>query len=270
MDHAAEDLARALGSLSAPLRVIGREIVAEPTVSSTNDVASARAAAGAAEGLVVIADEQTAGRGRLGRTWASPAGAGLYVSVLLRPPHEVAGLLTLVGGLAIAEGLRESTGLPIEIKWPNDLLAPGSTRKLAGILVEATSTSGRLEYAVFGYGINLRPALYPAEVRARATSLAEELGRDVDAAQVLACTLGALDRRYHDLRQGNGRRLLERWQELAPRVRGTTVEWRDRQSVKSGVTAGIDDDGALLVRTGAGLERIVAGDVNWIQAEHST
>jgi BirA family biotin operon repressor/biotin-[acetyl-CoA-carboxylase] ligase len=232
-------------------------------VSSTNDIAAAYAARGAAEGLVVIAETQTAGRGRFARSWHSPAGSGLYVSVLLRPSPHVVPLLTLGGGVAICEAVRETTGLPAIIKWPNDLLAPVGRRKLAGILVEASATSHGVEYAVFGFGLNIRPSAYPPDLVGRATSLEEELGRSVDAEQVFGCCLAALARRYEDLSAGRQQDVLARWSELAPDARGTRIEWARDGKAMSGVSAGIDADGALLAQTGQGIERIVSGEVTW-------
>lgn len=243
------------------MKRIPREIARLHEVGSTNDIVAARAAAGEPEGLVVVADEQTSGRGRHGRSWHSPAGTGLYVSVLLRPPVQESSLLTLAGGVALCESLRESTGLATEIKWPNDLLAPGGTRKLGGILVEGSATGSRLEYAVLGFGVNLRASAYPAEIRDRATSLEEELGRAVDAETVLSLALDALDRRYDDLLAGRGDAVLSRWLELTPGARGAQVEWSAQGALRSGVTEGIDRTGALLVRTATGMERIVSGEV---------
>jgi BirA family biotin operon repressor/biotin-[acetyl-CoA-carboxylase] ligase len=236
----------------------------ETEVSSTNDLVAARAARGAAEGLVVVAESQTAGRGRLGRSWHSPPGSGLYVSVLLRPEASAVPLLTLAGGVALCDGVRESTGLTAAIKWPNDLLAPDGKRKLAGILVEGSAAGGRLEYAVFGYGINLRPGAYPAEIRDRVTSLEEELGRGVDAALVLEATLDALNRRYQDLIDGRSDDVLRRWMELSPGARGARVEWSAAGVTRRGVTAGVDGSGALLIRADGQEERIVAGEVRWL------
>jgi BirA family transcriptional regulator, biotin operon repressor / biotin---[acetyl-CoA-carboxylase] ligase len=264
VDLTAADITHALGRLPAPLRRLGTALVVEDTVSSTNDLAASRAAAGAVEGLVVVASAQSAGRGRQGRTWSSPPGAGLYASIVLRPPTEAVGLLTLAGGVAIAEGIRACTGLAVDLKWPNDVLAPGGRRKLAGILVEGTASGGRLEHVVFGYGINVRPAAYPPDVRHRAASLEEELGRAVDPALLLAFTLEALDRRYDELLDGQAAAMLARWQELAPGASGAPIEWREQDTVRRGVTAGIAADGALLARTPAGLDRIVAGDVTWL------
>jgi BirA family biotin operon repressor/biotin-[acetyl-CoA-carboxylase] ligase len=238
-------------------------VLRQSEVSSTNDIAAAYAARGAAEGLVVIAETQTAGRGRFARSWHSPAGSGLYVSVLLRPSPQVAPLLTLAGGVAICDAVRESTGLPAIIKWPNDLLAPGGRRKLAGILVEASATSRGVEYAVFGFGLNIRPSAYPPDLVGRATSLEEELGRPVDAEQVFGCCLTALAHRYEDLSTGRQQEVLARWSELAPDARGTRIEWTRDGKAMSGVTAGIDADGALLAQTAHGIERIVSGEVTW-------
>ena len=238
-----------------------REPVHEPEVGSTNDLVAARAARGEAEGFVLVAAAQTAGRGRHGRAWHSPPGAGLYVSVLLKPPADAARLLSLAAGVALCEAVRESTALPVEIKWPNDLLAPGGKRKLAGILVEGSASGARLEYAVLGFGINVRPSAYPAEIRDRATSLEEELGRPVDPSSLLSFALAAIDRRYDDLLEGRAAALLARWLELSPGARGARVEWTARGAVHNGITAGIDAGGELLVRTAGGVERIVAGEV---------
>jgi BirA family biotin operon repressor/biotin-[acetyl-CoA-carboxylase] ligase len=232
-------------------------------VTSTNDVAAEYASRGAAEGLVVVAEAQTAGRGRLGRSWHSPPGSGLYVSVLLRPEPQVARLLTLAGGVAICEGVAESTGLAPVIKWPNDLLSPEGKRKLAGILVEGTATGQQVEHVVFGFGLNIRAGAYPPDLRGRATSLEEELGRAVEGERVLEFCLAALARRYDDLRQGHAAGVLERWSELAPDARGSRIEWQRDGQVVRGVSAGIDSDGALLARTEQGTERIVSGEVTW-------
>jgi len=241
----------------------GAEIVRHAEVTSTNNIVATYAARGAAEGLVVVADAQTAGRGRLGRAWHSPPGSGLYVSVLLRPQAKVVPLLTLAGGVGICEAVRESTGLAAIIKWPNDLLAPEGRRKLAGILVEGSSTGARVDYAVFGFGLNVRGGAYPPEIRDRATSLEEELGRAIDGDAVLELCLSALERRYRDLEEGRAASVLARWSELAPGARGARIEWVRGQAVVRGVSAGIDATGALLAQTEQGIERIVSGEVTW-------
>jgi len=239
------------------------------TVASTNDVALERCvqAAGArrdAEGLVVVADEQTAGRGRRGHRWFSPPMSGLYVSVVLAPGRaridsaRATLLLTLAAGVAIAEGLAASTGLRADLKWPNDLQV--SRRKLAGILAEGAAGNT----VVVGYGINVSAAAFPPELHDRATSLESELARGIDRGHVLIETLAALSWRYEDLLAGRFDVILDAWRALAPSAAGAHVTWKTNAGLLTGVTAGIDDHGALLVRVDGRIERIVAGEVSWL------
>lgn len=219
------------------------------------------------EGAVVIADAQTAGRGRRGRAWFSPPGAGLYVSVVLTPgrsPHDperrAPRLVTLAAGLALAEAVEAAVGLAVDVKWPNDLYI--GRRKLAGILAEAagSGTSGPI---VLGYGVNVGRMAYPPELRDRATSLESELGRAVDRALLLAESLAALARRYDDLLAARFDAILDAWRARAPASVGARVSWVSPTGPASGVTAGIDEDGALRVQVGGRIERIVAGEVTW-------
>ena len=151
------------------------------------------AATGDNEGAVVVADEQTAGRGRRGHAWFSPAGSGLYVSVVLMPararvePMRATLLLTLAAGVALAEAIETETGLNVDLKWPNDIYV--GRRKLAGVLAEGTGRGSAVDVVVLGYGINLRTAAYPPELADRATSLESEIGRVVDRQSVLVATL---------------------------------------------------------------------------------
>jgi len=229
-----------------------------PSVGSTNDVA-----ASLPPGAVVVAGEQTAGRGRRGHSWFSPPGSGLYVSVVLAPatarvdPPRATMLLTLAAGVAIAEGVEAAAGLAVDLKWPNDLVVSG--RKLAGILAE-----GGGDTVVLGYGINLLEAAFPPELRGRATSLQSELGRTVDRDLVLDETLAALSRRYDDLVDGRFDAILDAWRRRAPSASGARVTWTTNNAIQSGVTEGIDDRGALLVRVGDRLERIVSGELQWL------
>ena len=214
-------------------------------------------------GLVIVADEQTAGRGRRGHTWFSPPGAGLYVSVVLAPatacvdPARATLLTTLCAGVALVEGVERAAGLRADLKWPNDLHV--SRRKLAGILAE-----GAGEAVVVGYGINVSTAALPPEVRDRATSLEAELGRSVDRTVVLVETLVALSQRYEDLLAGRFDAILDAWRAHAPRASGARVQWNQSGETLSGMTAGVDDHGALLVRVGDRIERIVSGEVTWL------
>ena len=235
-------------------------------IGSTNDEAARLAEAGAPEGTTIVASAQTSGRGRFGRTWFSPAGAGLYVSVIVRD-RRAAALLTLAGGVAVAEGIQAACGLPVQIEWPNDVVADaglGRRRKLAGILAEASSGAAGLQYVVLGFGINLYPAAYPPEIAGRATSLSAELGRSVDAGPVLAECLAALAACMADLGAGRNERLIDRWLALAPSANGSRVECESAGGPLSGVTAGIDGDGALLVRCGPRVERVRSGRVRWL------
>jgi BirA family biotin operon repressor/biotin-[acetyl-CoA-carboxylase] ligase len=245
------------------------------TIGSTNDVAAILAEHDADEGTVVIADAQTAGRGRRGRSWFSPPGSGLYVSIVLTPgratgaPQRATTLLTLTAGLALAEAVAAATGLPPDIKWPNDLLV--GRRKLAGILAEATTSprgsglhpgSDHLR-VVLGFGINVRQAAYPPELAARVTSLETELGRVVDRAALCAAALAALSQRYDDLIAGRFDAILDEWRRRAPGSRGARVRWDTASGPATGITAGIDESGALLVQSGDTVERLVAGEVIW-------
>jgi BirA family transcriptional regulator, biotin operon repressor / biotin---[acetyl-CoA-carboxylase] ligase len=252
-----DDLAEALARIAPRLRFIGREVLWYAEVSSTSDVAGARAEAGADEGLLVIADMQTAGRGRLGRTWASPPGAGIYASIVFRPTPQAARLLTLAAGVAVAEGIAQATGLQGELKWPNDVHCAG--RKLAGILAERGA-----DHVVLGFGVNVLQAMYPAEVRSRATSIELELGRPVDRALVLAECLAALAARYGDLNDGREGAVMAAWRLRAASMLGRRVEWDVAGACQRGLAERVDEDGALLVRTETGLVRVISGEVRWM------
>ena len=240
------------------------------STASTNDVAARLAESGAEEGTTVVADTQTAGRGRHGRAWFSPPGAGLYVSTVVRPGHGVssdgnpASLLTIASGVAIAEAVRAVTGLPAAIKWPNDVVIGG--RKLAGVLAEAAVQGGALQFVVVGLGVNLRTAAYPPELALRATSIEAETSRPADRALVLAEILAAMGERYADLRAGRFDAILSAWRRLAASLPGAHVEWDSPAGIVRGRAQDIDRDGALLVRVGAKVERVVAGEVRWLNA----
>jgi BirA family biotin operon repressor/biotin-[acetyl-CoA-carboxylase] ligase len=269
-----EDLADALAAVRPRLGCLGSSIIYCPSAGSTNDVAARLATNTACEGAVVIAGRQTAGRGRRGRGWFSPPGGGLYVSVVLRPgrsPHgglRAAGLLTLAAGVALAEAVATATGLSADLKWPNDLYV--ARRKLAGVLAEAAprlgsgQAGGGAPEIVLGYGINVGPMAFPPELHDRATSIESELGREVDRAVLLAESLASLARRYGDLLDGRFDAILDAWRARAPAASGARVTWAAASGAASGTTAGIDEEGALLVRVGDRIERVVAGEVQWL------
>jgi len=233
---------------------------------STNADAAAMAEAGAPEGCVVLADLQTAGRGRLGRSWSSPAGTGIYASVLFRPEPKVARLLTIAAGVALAEAIETVAGIAPVLKWPNDVYlggGPRSGRKVAGILAEAGVSSGET-WVVMGFGINVLPASFPHELALRATSLESELGRPVDRGELFAACLVQLAARYTDLTAGRCQDVVGAWRRRASSTFGRAVEWVDEGATRAGVVRDIDEEGGLLVDTGAGIVRVVSGELRWL------
>jgi BirA family transcriptional regulator, biotin operon repressor / biotin---[acetyl-CoA-carboxylase] ligase len=238
-----------------------------PTVTSTMDVAEEAAQAGAAEGLVIVAEEQTRGRGRRGRAWSSPSGAGVYLTFVLRPPLEPPGgptlaLITLAAGVAARDAIGRASGFWPELKWPNDLMV--GRRKLAGILAEGIGLGRPDQTVLVGVGVNMLAAAHPGEIAARATSLETELHGFVDRARVLEELFVAIPQADAALRRGNADDILRAWRQASPSADGAAVRWRMPDGPRHGTTAGIDASGALLVATGRGTERIVGGELEWI------
>ena len=263
-----EDLQTALVGSAGRRGMWGEPAVFVAETGSTNDLAVRMAERGAAEGTMVVALAQHAGRGRLGRQWFSPAGAGLYASIVCRNA-DAAPMLTLAGGVSVADGIRGATGLPVVLKWPNDVVvpdqsAPGRRRKLAGVLAEGSTGPEGLQYVVLGFGINVRSVVYPPAIAVTATSIEAELGRTVDRGAVLAEVLASLNTYVTAVACGQGTRLLERWRELSPSACGARIEWTANGVTHRGTTAGIDERGALLVKTPSRLERIIAGELTWL------
>jgi BirA family biotin operon repressor/biotin-[acetyl-CoA-carboxylase] ligase len=255
MDRAAKLLeALASGGEPWPAPVEWHEVVV-----STNDVARDRARAGRPQWTVVLADQQTGGRGRQGRAWASPRG-GLYLSVVLRPRTEAAALLPLAAGVSVADVAKEH-GVLAELKWPNDALVHG--RKLAGILAEASSGPGGVEWVVLGIGINVtldvaRLAPPAADV---ATSLQLEAGRAPELEEVAA---GVLSRLYvwYDALQTRPTSVVEAWRARAVRWWGAPIQVKTAGEVFRGQLHDIDESGALIVDLeGGGFRRVLAGEV---------
>lgn len=230
-------------------------------IGSTNDRARELAEEGAEHGEVVIAEAQTAGRGRRGRLWASPARKNLYFSVILRPdlPPARAPELTLVASVALCDALRQA-GVQAGIKWPNDLLA--SERKIAGVLTELAAEADRVHWVVIGAGVNVnaREEDFPEELRGEATSVLLERGEPAPRALFAAACLTALEG-WIDRHAEEGFAVVrEAWRERSTTLgREVTVRTDGREIV--GTAEDIDDAGALLVRGPAGVERILAGDV---------
>jgi BirA family biotin operon repressor/biotin-[acetyl-CoA-carboxylase] ligase len=224
------------------------------SLPSTNTELARMAFEGAAEGVAILADEQTAGRGRLQRAWSSPKGAGLYFSILLRPriPVDHWPLITFMAALAVGDALQEATGLRTDIKWPNDLLS--GERKICGILSEAIETpAGRA--VVVGIGINLTPSAFP-----EATSVSEATGVNADREAILAALLSALTRWYSLL--GEREKIVAAWSSRSSYATGRLVQVNNADEVWRGTTCGVEPDGALRLRTMSGEIKVVrAGDV---------
>lgn len=232
------------------------------SLDSTNRYLLDEARAGAPEGVVALADHQTAGRGRLGRVWEATPRSALLVSVLLRPvlaPDRLA-LLTLAAGVAMTEAVADVSGVTAGLKWPNDLVV--RDRKLAGLLAEADLGEGGARAVVVGVGCNLAATAYPPELADRATSLEEESGRAVDRDRLLDAFLDALGRRLTRL-DGVVDAARAHSATLRRRVR---IDLGDRQLV--GTATGLTDSGALVVRDDGGTEHTVAaGDVVHLRPE---
>jgi len=257
-----DDLATALAMAGDRPGMFGRRVLWYAEVGSTNDVAAALADRGEPEGTVVVADAQSAGRGRHGRAWASPPGAGLYLSTVTRPAAHAVGLLTIAAGVAIADGIQAATGLQPQLKWPNDIYM--DRRKLAGILAEAGSSLTGAQYVVLGCGINLMPASYPPDVAARASCIESELGRPIDRGLLMVQCLIALQLRYRDLQSNAGAAVIGRWRDRAVSTFGRRIEWDVAGVTRHGIAEDIDDTGALLVREGTHRARVISGEVRWL------
>jgi len=240
------------------------QILRYPSLPSTNLEAAKLAAEGAAEGLVIVAGEQTAGRGRLGRQWASPKGAGLYFSVVLRPKIEPDAwpLITFVAALAVHDALFQSCGLQTDIKWPNDILA--NDRKLCGILAETVEG----EVIVLGIGVNLTSTSFPENLRETATSVESLTGATPDREKMLQSILDAFHNRYSVFVKERGReQVIDDWSKRSSFASGKRIRVKNGHETIEGITRGLERDGALRVETNSGEIRIVrAGDVSILKS----
>lgn len=265
-DSSPGDLTAAVSNAGLP------PLVFLPEVGSTNDEALSMANAGAPDFTAVLADEQRAGRGRRGRSWASPPGAGMYLSVIVRDHGLGANvpLVTLAAGVAVAEAVVDVSGLPVELKWPNDLVIGRPWRKLAGILCEASALGTPEGVMVVGVGVNLQRAAYPPDVADRATSLDAECDRPVALADLVVASLIRIRECVTSLRQDEEAGVLDRWRRFGRAgLDNQPVTWQDGQGLRQGVACGLSDAGALIVRTvdpvsgQQRLEHLIAGDVRW-------
>ncbi len=263
------DLAPAAIQRRLRSRTIGRSLEVHAEAGSTNDLAMAAGAAGVPDGHCVLADRQSAGRGRLSRRWESPGGLGLYVSIVLRPPVPVAQapFLTVVAGVAVCDALSETAAVSPGLKWPNDVLLDG--RKVAGILSELAASGSAIRHVVVGIGINLnhRSEDFPEELQPLAGSLFLATGRPFPRDAVAAALFNHFDRLYALFCAGERRVLVEAARQRSV-VLGRRVALIDGKERWEGHAVDLDEDGALLVRDAAGVVRCVhAGDVSLRAAE---
>lgn len=230
---------------------------------STNTVAMNLGELGEPHGAVVLAEEQTAGRGRAGRKWLSEKSAGIHCTVLLRPriAPAHAPLLTLVAGLAARDAVAEELDAAPDIRWPNDLLVGG--RKFSGILTEMHAEPDRMHYAVVGIGINVNQSKMPAELSEIATSLRMETGKIHSRLEVLIRLLRNLDRYYNQFLAEGGAPILRRFAEVSSYFQGKRVQITTATEVFTGTTAGLEPSGVLRVMRddGGGIEPVLSGDV---------
>ncbi|MBI5885461.1 MAG: biotin--[acetyl-CoA-carboxylase] ligase [Deltaproteobacteria bacterium] len=246
--------------------LVGRAVYYYPALASTNATAFELGRANAPDGTVVIADSQTGGKGRLGRRWESPPGVNLYTSIILRPPVApvLAHHLTFVAAVSVAGAVAAFIGRRPAVKWPNDVLI--DSRKVAGILLEMDSEPDRVNFVVIGIGVNanLKAKAMPSAIRDIATSLSMITGHGVDRA-ALACALySELEKWYKIYLDGGLAPVLEAWRGWFA-SEGKQVRVAAFGRTIDGVCAGVDVDGALLVRTQAGkVERVVSGDVETV------
>jgi BirA family biotin operon repressor/biotin-[acetyl-CoA-carboxylase] ligase len=266
-DFAALDLALAHTPFASKLEFF-------PTIHSTNTHAMQQAEAGAPDGSVYFADEQTAGRGRGAHAWSSPPSSGLYVSVLLRPRIPPADVLwlSLAAGLAVRDAVRQVTSLACDLRWPNDLLF--GPRKFCGILTELNAEVTRIRHVVIGIGINVHQPQFPAELRDLATSLEIETGRAWPRQELLIALLQSLHREVLALSDPAAapiaaQSILERLEQASSWVRGKRVRVEELEGF-SGVTEGLDARGFLQVRTPQGLRTVFSGGVREIGAREIT
>jgi len=211
---------------------------------------------------VVVAEEQTSGRGRLGRVWYSERASGIYTSIILRPPlsPSAAPILTLLAGLAAQQAVSANAGLPVDIRWPNDLLING--KKVCGILTEMHAEIDRLHFAVVGIGINVNHTQMPAELASIASSLRIEAKRVISRQRVLVALLHELDRHYQILLKDGAAAITERWAAASSFARGKRVRVTTAMGQKLATTAGLEPSGALRIRADNGREEaLVSGEV---------
>ena len=242
--------------------ILGKEIIYFDTIDSTMNVAFQKGMEGAKEGTVVIAEGQSKGRGRMGRSWVSPKGKGIYMSVILRPklsPTDVA-KLTLLSAVCASEAIQEMCGLDAKIKWPNDILIGG--KKIAGILTELSAEMDRVRFVVIGMGININAS--QTQLPDHATSLKAETGHSLSRVEFLQLVLLKLEQWYSIQQKQGFAVVFKRWKELSSTL-GRKVRMEDPSGIIEGRAVDLDEFGGLVIENSSGVKvKRMSGDVVYV------
>jgi BirA family transcriptional regulator, biotin operon repressor / biotin---[acetyl-CoA-carboxylase] ligase len=253
--HSKEELQRGLTT-----KVFGRKLFVYDSIDSTNAYAKTFAIKGAEEGTVVLADHQTAGRGRFGRPWLAEPGSSLLFSVIIRPTFskDTIGLLSFFAAAGIALAVESVTGKQCECKWPNDILMNGN--KFCGILMESTFQKNELDFIIIGIGLNVNQKNFPGDLASKATSLSKECGTELDRRNVFCGIMLSLESFYTDVRKGNFTNVLTEWKARTT-LFGKRIMLTQTTNIIDGVAIDLASDGGLVVETKTGQRVFHAGDV---------
>ena len=241
-------------------KIFGKKIFAFDVLDSTNVKAKSLALDNVTEGTVVVTDNQTAGKGRLGRTWSSEAGKNLTFSVIIRPrisPQHL-GILSLFAGISIARAISHLTNKTVHCKWPTDVLL--NKKKVCGVLSESVMSSGSITAVIIGIGININQRNFTSELHGKATSFAIETGREFDRWTILAEILQEMETGYADIQSGSFDTILRQWTEYSSFI-GQPVSIDQHGTIVRGIASHVADDGGLVIRTNGKEVKILAGDV---------
>jgi BirA family biotin operon repressor/biotin-[acetyl-CoA-carboxylase] ligase len=242
-------------------RTFGKKIYVYNSIDSTNECAKVLANAGSEEGAVVIAEYQTAGRGRQGRTWQSESGSNLLFSFIIRPKLDKnkAGLLTFFAASSVSLALETFSDISCECKWPNDILING--KKCCGILMESSFQRNKLDYAVVGIGINVNQKNFVNDLGKKATSLSLECNKEFDRKAVFQQVMRSLESIYADVSSGDFDKVLREWKNRATFL-GKQVTLNQGNKILQGCATGITADGGLLIATPEGEQVFYTGDIS--------
>lgn len=239
-----------------------KEIIYKETIDSTNTYAFKLALTGKPEGTCIVAESQKSGKGRLNRTWFSPAYQNIYLSVILRPPVHPSKVypITFLSSLAVYDTVKDLTGLPPTLKWPNDVLING--KKVCGTLLEISTEADMVSFVIIGIGFNINmDAQHTDEsIKDKATSLYMETGKTYNRAYVCAVLLSMLERYYSVFLEKGEREICNIWESKAL-IKGKYIEINQMTEVFRGISEGIDIDGAMLLNINGEIKKIIAGDV---------